>query len=93
MAVCDVLKTNDRVEITKVAGTSAGAIAAVMLCSPYPMTAFKADLKRIGGEWLRDIKTHPWKGWFNVSSTRRASRARYLCNGAGDNGGAKAESW
>jgi predicted acylesterase/phospholipase RssA len=66
MAVCEVLKAHDRIEITKVAGSSAGAIAAVMLCFDHPMSAFKADLKKIGADCLKKIKTLPLKGWYNV---------------------------
>jgi len=58
MAVVEVLKEfqdSGLVTIGKAAGSSAGAIAAVMLGSPRPMSIFKGELKKISPSYVSKI--------------------------------------
>src|SRR5262249_12070282 len=69
MAVCDVLKqyhAENRIEITRVAGSSAGAIAAVMLASPKAMDTFVEKLKSVGGFYLTQMKVSSARGMARV---------------------------
>ena len=70
MAVCDVLKrlNGKEIEITRVAGVSAGAIAAVMLAAPDSMETFRERVKRIGGDHLKKFKTSSVLGAWRVAS-------------------------
>jgi predicted acylesterase/phospholipase RssA len=55
MAVCDVLKryeANNRIAVKRVAGSSAGAIAAVMLASSKSPETYKSEIKVIGLKYL-----------------------------------------
>jgi predicted acylesterase/phospholipase RssA len=63
MAVADVLQTyqaNNKTEITRTAGSSAGAIAAVMLATDHSkksMKVYKSELLRVGAKHLQAMKT------------------------------------
>jgi len=59
MAVCSVLEADRRIQVTRMAGSSAGAIAAAMLASEKKIETYIADLKRIAPKISRstsDIK-------------------------------------
>jgi predicted acylesterase/phospholipase RssA len=69
MAVCDVLKTKEfreRVQVTRVAGSSAGAIAAAMFGSDIPMQTYRDRLKSIGPQYLESVKTNTALGVWRV---------------------------
>jgi predicted acylesterase/phospholipase RssA len=70
MAVCDVLKRlhGKELEITRVAGSSAGAIAAVMLSAPESMETFRERTQRIGRTHLKKFKTFATFGALRVAS-------------------------
>jgi predicted acylesterase/phospholipase RssA len=69
MAVCDVLKRlhGKELEVTRVAGASAGAIAAVMLGAPDSMDTFRERIKRIGSTHLKKFKTSVTFGALRVA--------------------------
>jgi NTE family protein len=59
MAVADVLQqyqAERKILIRRVAGSSAGAIAAVMLASGQPISAYKESVKRLGRSYLDNTK-------------------------------------
>ena len=69
MAVCEKLREyhdKNQITITRVAGSSAGAIAAAMLASKTPMVEYKARLKEVGKEYLLKMNTSRAKGLWNV---------------------------
>jgi predicted acylesterase/phospholipase RssA len=69
MAVCDVLRKYqavNRIQINRVAGSSAGAIAAAMLATEKSIETYIADLKSIGPRYLADMKTWRWRGGLRV---------------------------
>jgi predicted acylesterase/phospholipase RssA len=59
MAVSEVLKTDSRIQITRAAGSSAGAIAATMLASKKAIETHKAELKDIALKYIETL--HTWK--------------------------------
>jgi predicted acylesterase/phospholipase RssA len=69
MAVCEVLKkfaAEGIIEITRVAGSSAGAIAAAMLASKRPMDTYKVQVGALGTKYLSQLKTRQWAGAWRV---------------------------
>jgi predicted acylesterase/phospholipase RssA len=69
MAVCEVLKKFDddqRIKITRVAGSSAGAIAAVMLGSKKPMSDFRIELRNIAEKHLPFMNVSTLRGSWRV---------------------------
>src|ERR1700683_1681930 len=66
MAVCGVLKADKRIEITRVAGSSAGAIAATMLASSKSLPVYKAELKNIAPKYMSTLSTWKWQGALRV---------------------------
>lgn len=69
MAVCDKLKEyhdNGNIIINRVAGSSAGAIAATMLASGKSLDVYKTRLKDIGRDYLEKMATPAAKGLWNV---------------------------
>ena len=70
MAVCEVLKSESsaeppkqsRIHITRVAGSSAGAIAAIMLASKKSMSEYKTQLKSVSPRHLGKMRTNKWMG-------------------------------
>jgi predicted acylesterase/phospholipase RssA len=69
MAVCEVLKKYEAdklIEIRRVAGSSAGAIAAVMLASDKPISTYIAELKSLAQVTLLQIETAQWLGAWRV---------------------------
>jgi predicted acylesterase/phospholipase RssA len=72
-AVCDVLKKladDQRIKITRVAGSSAGAIAAVMLGSQKPISDFKFALRIIAEKHLPLMVVPKYKGAWRVYKGR-----------------------
>jgi predicted acylesterase/phospholipase RssA len=73
MAVADVLQTyqnNKKIEITRTAGSSAGAIAAVMLAtdpSKKSIKVYKSDLLRVGAKYLKAMKTSLPVGLWHIA--------------------------
>ena len=65
MAVCEVLKADPRIQITRVAG-SAGAITAVMLASKKPLETYKAELKALAPKYIDTLSTWKWQGAYRV---------------------------
>ena len=67
MAVCEVLRdyeTEGKIQITRVAGSSAGAIAAVMLASERSIEAYRERLKRIAQITLKRLGAgREWEIW------------------------------
>lgn len=67
MAVCEVLQRyhdTEKIEIKRVAGSSAGAIAAVMLGSRLPLQSLKDRVKLIGPAYLSKMKvSRPVGAW------------------------------
>jgi predicted acylesterase/phospholipase RssA len=64
MAVCEVLKefqSQGRIVINRVAGSSAGGIAAAMLSSNKPIPQFKVEIKNLAEAHIRDLKV--WRVW------------------------------
>ena len=51
-----------KIEITRVAGSSAGAIVAVMLASGKPIGTYKEAVKRLGKKYLDKTKIHNFIG-------------------------------
>jgi predicted acylesterase/phospholipase RssA len=69
MAVCDVLKryeASNRIVVTRVAGSSAGAIAAVMLASDKALATYKAELKSIGQTYLAKMRVNRFLGAWRI---------------------------
>jgi predicted acylesterase/phospholipase RssA len=69
MAVCDILKQYEaarRIAVTRVAGSSAGAIAAVMLASNKSMELYKSSIKLIGREYLAQMNVRQLVGAWRV---------------------------
>lgn len=69
MAVAEVLQkyqSAGRIEVRRVAGSSAGAIAAVMLASGKPVETYRAELKSIADKYLKSTKTSSWLGAWRV---------------------------
>ncbi len=78
MAVCDALKkhtADGRIEITRVAGSSAGAIAAAMLASNVPMDIYKIRVAELGAKYLPTMKKYKW-----VAALRVCNGAAYFNN-------------
>jgi predicted acylesterase/phospholipase RssA len=75
MAVAEVLQTYatetetrpKKIEITRVAGSSAGAIAAVMLASGKPIGIYKEAVKRLGKKYLDKTKVNSFIGMSQVA--------------------------
>lgn len=73
MAVCDVLRefeSANRIKVTALAGSSAGAIAAVMLASRRPMIEYCNVLREIGPRYLSKMDTSVPVGMFRVAMGR-----------------------
>lgn len=70
MAVVEVLKEYEqfhkRIAVTRVAGSSAGAIAAAMLSLPTASEVYKSKLKEIAPRHLKEMKTWKWRGAWRV---------------------------
>lgn len=74
MAVAEMLQTYatevdkraKKIEITRVAGSSAGAIAAVMLASGKPIGIYKEAVKRLGTKYLNKTKVNSLIGMSQV---------------------------
>lgn len=68
MAVAEVLQTYGtdietrakKIEITRVAGSSAGAITAVMMASGKSIGVYKEAIKRLGKQYLNKTKVYPF---------------------------------
>jgi predicted acylesterase/phospholipase RssA len=83
MAVADVLQqyqTAGRIEIKRAAGSSAGAIAAVMLASGKPIGTYKAELKTLARSYLHSTKVPRWIGTCRVMSGIAYFKELYLEN-------------
>jgi predicted acylesterase/phospholipase RssA len=71
MAVADVLQQYQaagRIQVKRVAGSSAGAIVAVMLASSKPISTYKAQLKSIAPKYLEATKSLLVAGVWRVFS-------------------------
>ena len=69
MAVCDVLRKmndNKEIEIVRVAGSSAGAIAAVMLASFVTIEAYKERIRKLWNEYSIGFNVPKWFGIWRV---------------------------
>ncbi len=69
MAVAEVLQQYEAaglIEIRRLAGSSAGAVAAVMLASKKPIQIYKAELKRIAPAYLAKATTSSLLGALRV---------------------------
>jgi predicted acylesterase/phospholipase RssA len=69
MAVCEVLKrfeADQRIKITRVAGSSAGAIAAVMLGSNRPISDFRIELRNIAERHLPFMNVSKLRGAWRI---------------------------
>lgn len=69
MAVCEILKKyeeENRIVVRRVAGSSAGAIAAVMLASKKSMETYKAEVKSIGKTFLSEMRTNHLVGVWRI---------------------------
>ncbi len=68
MAVVDVLQQSEgkSIEVKRVAGSSAGAIAAVMLASKKPISFYKERLQRIAPQYLEATAAPAWLGAWRV---------------------------
>lgn len=72
MAVAEVLQqyqSAGRIEIKRVAGSSAGAIVAIMLASGKPIGTYKAELKTLASKYLTSTKV-PRLAWYLSSHER-----------------------
>lgn len=71
MAVCAMLQEMQKakiIEVTRVAGSSAGAIAAVMLASGVEIDTYKALLRSVGKEHLKHANVRRARGMWNVAT-------------------------
>ena len=95
MAVAEVLQeyqSAGRIEIRRVAGSSAGAIAAVMLVSGKPIKTYKAELKNLATKYLKATRTSSWLGAWRVFNGSAYFKELYLekffeelfCSATGD---------
>jgi predicted acylesterase/phospholipase RssA len=78
MAVCNVLDSYEkdgRIEVTRVAGSSAGAIAAVMFASEKAAETYKSEIRSIGRRLLSDMSIPVWWG-----KLRAITGAAYFTN-------------
>ena len=69
MAVAEVLKrfaAKNRIVINRVAGTSAGAIAAVMLASNRPIEIYKERIKAVAPPYLNRTNVNKWRGFYRL---------------------------
>lgn len=69
MAVCEVLKRyedENRIVVQRVAGSSAGAIAAVMLASKKSVETYKAEVKSIGKSFLSEMQINHLLGVWRI---------------------------
>jgi predicted acylesterase/phospholipase RssA len=65
MAVCSVLKQYEaekRIKLTRVAGSSAGAIAAVMVATKKSPETYKAEIQSIAPRFLTKLNVARWRG-------------------------------
>jgi len=94
MAVCDVLKQyegENRIVVQRVAGSSAGAIAAVMLASRKSVDTYKVEIKSIGKRFLAGMQINHFVGVCRVLAGKayygNASLENFfeelVCNNAG----------
>lgn len=67
MAVCSVLEADKRIKVTRVAGSSAGAIAAAMFASGKTIETYVSELKRIAPQYLKQLKTSRLSGIYRVA--------------------------
>jgi predicted acylesterase/phospholipase RssA len=73
MAVCELLQEyqkEGRIRISRVAGSSAGAIAAAMLSSKKPIEVFSTQLKAIGPRYVSAMRTNFLRGSWRVVNGR-----------------------
>jgi predicted acylesterase/phospholipase RssA len=73
MAVCDVLKRyeeENRIVVQRVAGSSAGAVAAVMLTSRKSIETYKAEIKSLGTSFLAGMQVSYCAGVYRLSNMR-----------------------
>jgi predicted acylesterase/phospholipase RssA len=73
LVVCEVLKkyeADNRIKVEKAAGSSAGAIAAVMLASKKSPETYKIAIKAIGARYLPMMKVRWWRGAWRVFNGR-----------------------
>jgi predicted acylesterase/phospholipase RssA len=83
IAVAEILQkyqSAGRIEIKRVAGSSAGAIAAVMLASGKSIGIYKPELKEIARKYLRTTKIPHWLGVFRVVTGTAYFKELYLEN-------------
>jgi predicted acylesterase/phospholipase RssA len=69
MAVCDVLKgfeATDRIRVTRAAGSSAGAIAAVMLASAQPISEYKVRVTQTAAQFGSSLRVSELTGKWRV---------------------------
>lgn len=69
MAVCEVLQQfeqNKRIIINRVAGSSAGAIAAVMLASKRSMELYKTELRTVSQKYVPHLTPWKWRAALRV---------------------------
>src|SRR5690348_13880652 len=69
MAVCNVLadfEKDNRIKVTRVAGSSAGAIAAVMFASKKALETYKSEVKSIGRRLIDAMRIHRYRGFYRA---------------------------
>lgn len=69
MAVCDVLKGYEaagRIRVTRAAGSSAGALAAVMLASKHPISEYKVRVAQTAAHFGSSLRVSELKGKWRV---------------------------
>jgi predicted acylesterase/phospholipase RssA len=69
MAVCEVLhafEKEERITVTRLAGSSAGAIAAAMLGSRQPISDFKFNLRTIAADYLPFMNISKFRGAWRI---------------------------
>jgi NTE family protein len=80
MAVCEYLQKSDKIKLTRVAGSSAGAIAAAMLASKLPISEYKLKLQAIGNALRPNLNVCRYFGALRVAQGGRYFKSISLEN-------------